>query len=71
MHKALVLAVGLFLFVSSSFAQTDIVATTTQKWVAGWDHLAEPLNLSKSSVKWTISTARKMTVTFTLSGATP
>jgi len=70
-HKALVLAVGLFLFVSSSFAQTDIVATTTQKWVAGWDHLAEPLNLSKSSVKWTISTARKMTVTFTLSGATP
>jgi hypothetical protein len=70
-RKTLMLAAAFFLFAGSSLAQTEIVETTTQKWVAGWDHFAEPLNLTKSSVKWSIATTRKMTVTFTLSGATP
>jgi hypothetical protein len=65
------LAAALFLAASSPFAQTDIVQTTTQKWTAGWDNLAEPLNLVSSNVMWSVSAARKMTVTFNLVGATP
>jgi len=62
---------GLCLCVGSALAQTDAVETTTQKWQAGWDHFSEPLNFSKSNVKWSIAANRKLTVTFTLAGATP
>ena len=45
--------------------------TTTQKWTTGWDNFSEPLDLTHSSVKWSISPARKLTITFTLAKATP
>ena len=71
MRKILVMVATLLQAPAASVAQTDPLAATTQHFQAGWDHFAEPLNFSKSSVKWSISTARKLTVTFTLSGATP
>jgi hypothetical protein len=47
-------------------------ATTTQKWTAGWDNFSEPLNFTKSNIKWSVnSTTRKITVTFSLAGANP
>jgi hypothetical protein len=47
-------------------------ATTTQKWKAGYDNSNEPLNYTKSNVKWSVNTTtRKLTVTYTLVGATP
>jgi hypothetical protein len=47
-------------------------ATTTQKWTPGWDNFSEPLNYTKSNIKWSVnSTTRKLTVTFKLVGATP
>jgi len=49
----------------------DAVAVTTQKFAAGWDNFSEPLNLASSNVKWSVSAARKMTVTFNLVGAAP
>jgi hypothetical protein len=49
-----------------AFAQ----AATTQKFTTGWDKFSEPLNLTKSSVKWTTGT-HKLTVTYKLVGATP
>ena len=45
--------------------------TTTQKWTTGWDNFNEPLDLTHSNVKWAIGGGRKLTVTFTLVGATP
>jgi hypothetical protein len=45
--------------------------TTTQKWTTGWDNFNEPLDLTKSNIKWSVSTSRKLTVTFTLAKATP
>ena len=45
--------------------------TTTQLWTAGWDKFNEPLDLSHRTVKWSVSTTRKLTVTFTLAKATP
>ena len=44
---------------------------TTQQWSLGWDKFGEPLNLNKSVVKWSVSTSRKLTVTFSLVGAKP
>jgi len=49
----------------------DAVTATTQKFTTGWDNFNEPLNLNSSTVKWSVSAARKMTVTFSLVGATP
>jgi hypothetical protein len=46
-------------------------AITTQKWTTGWDNFSEPLDLTHSSIKWSVSATRKWTVTFTLKGATP
>lgn len=46
-------------------------ATTTQPWTLGWDNFGEPLNHTKSNIKWSVSPARKLTVTFTLAGARP
>ena len=37
----------------------------------GWDNFNEPLDLTHSSVKWSVSASRKLTVTFTLAKATP
>ena len=48
----------------------DAVTVTTQKFTTGWDIFNEPLNLASSNVKWSISASRKMTVTFSLVGAT-
>ena len=44
-------------------------ATTTQQWTLGWDNFGEPLNLTKSKIKWSVSPTRKLTVTFGLVGA--
>ena len=44
---------------------------TTQSWALGWDHFGEPLNLTKSNIKWSVSTTRKLTVTFAFVGARP
>jgi hypothetical protein len=47
-------------------------ATTTLKWTPGWDNFSEPLNYTKSNIKWSVnSTTRKITVTFSLVGANP
>jgi len=47
-------------------------ATQGQKWTAGWDNFGEPLNYQSSRVSWSVnSTNSKLTVTFTLLGATP
>jgi hypothetical protein len=43
---------------------------TTQPFTTGWDKFGEPLNLAKSSVKWTPAT-HKLTLTYKLVGATP
>jgi hypothetical protein len=63
-----VLALAAALSLSAGVSLAD---TTTQRWKPGWDVLGEPLNLTTSSVKWSLSTARKLTVTYTLIGATP
>lgn len=52
-------------------AVTAFASTTIQLWSPGWDNFSEPLNLTKSSVKWSVSSTRKLTVTFTLVGARP
>jgi hypothetical protein len=52
-------------------AITASAATTTQKFTTGWDNFGEPLNFTKSNVKWSVSATRKLTVTYTLVGATP
>jgi hypothetical protein len=53
-------------------AVTSSAATTTQKFVAGWDNFGEPLNLAKSNVKWSVSaTTGKLIVIYTLVGARP
>jgi hypothetical protein len=49
-----------------------VSATTTQKWTAGWDNFSEPLNYTKSKIKWSVNpTTHKLSVTFALVGATP
>src|SRR5215471_16196716 len=66
MKKLIVLTGALLLCACSASA------TTTQKWTAGWDNFSEGLNFSKSNIKWSVnSTTRKITVTFSLAGATP
>jgi hypothetical protein len=45
-------------------------AATTQKWTAGFDSFTEPLNYTKSKIKWT-ATSTKLTVATTLVGANP
>ena len=52
-------------------AVTASAASTTQEWTLGWDDFGEPLNLTKSNVKWSVSSTRKLTVTFGLVGARP
>ena len=45
--------------------------TATQLWAVGWDNFNEPLDFTHSNIKWSVSPARKLTVTFTLAKATP
>jgi hypothetical protein len=45
--------------------------STTQEFTAGWDKFSEPLDYSKSSVKWSVAKSGGLTVTYSLVGATP
>jgi hypothetical protein len=49
---------------------TSMASATSQKWTAGYDNFNEPLNYKKSKVTWSVS-ASKLTITYTLIGATP
>ena len=66
MKRTLVAAMALVLLGGIVYA-----ATVTQRWTAGWDFFTERLNYTKSNVQWSVSTSRKLTVTFNLVGATP
>jgi hypothetical protein len=67
MKTMFLLAVALLLSTGSAF-----VTVTVQKWTAGWDNFSEPLNFSTSKISWSVNpTTRKLSVTFTLVGATP
>ena len=63
----------LFVVTAVLLLSASIVSATTtkQKWTAGWDIFNEPLNYKASNVQWSVSTTRKLTVTFNLVGATP
>ncbi len=69
--KRHLLLVAALLMSAYALADTDAVEVTTQKWQAGWDNFSEPLNFNSSNVKWSVSAKRKMTLTFSLVGATP
>jgi hypothetical protein len=67
MKKVLLLASAILVAASTASAQV-----TTQKFVAGWDNFGEPLNFTKSNVKWSVTaTTHKLTVTYNLVGARP
>jgi hypothetical protein len=67
MKRTFLLALALLLSASAASA-----AATTQKWTPGWSNFSEPLNYAKSKVSWSVNpTTKKLTVTFTLVGATP
>ncbi len=63
---ALLLATALLLSTGTAFG-----TATTQKWTTGWDNFSEPLDLAHSKIMWSVSPTRKLTVMFTLKGATP
>ena len=53
-------------------AVTASATATVQKWTAGWDNFGEPLNYTRSKISWSVNaTTHKLSVTFTLVGATP
>ena len=53
-------------------ASTASATATTQKWTAGWDNFSEPLNYTTSKISWSVNqTTHRLSVTFTLKGATP
>jgi hypothetical protein len=56
---------------STPVPELGLSAQGTQKWVTGWDLFGEPLNFTSSNVVWSLSPARKLTVSFKLAGATP
>src|SRR5215469_16732348 len=67
MKRVYLVALALLLSVGTS-------AAVTQKWTLGWDNFSEPLNLTSSSVTWSVSSVSStsfLTVTFKLVGATP
>jgi len=69
MKKTIVFASVVLLMAIAAAAQT-----TTQKFVTGWDNFREPLNFTKSNVKWFVSsttTVNKLTVTYNLVGVKP
>jgi hypothetical protein len=56
----------------AAFAQSAAQKVTVQKWTAGWDIFTEPLNYKSSHVSWSLNpTTNKLSVNFTLEGATP
>lgn len=64
-----------FFMLATAAAQTDDaplapLAGTTQHFTTGWDTFTEPLNLAKSTVKWTPAN-HKLTVVYKLVGASP
>jgi hypothetical protein len=64
----------IFLVAFALLLSVSTLAAKTQKWTDGWDNFSEPLNLTNSSVTWSVasvSSTSKLTVTFTLVGATP
>jgi hypothetical protein len=62
----------IFLVVALLLIAGAASAATTQKWTAGWDNFSEPLNYTKSKISWSVNaTTHKLSVTFTLVGATP
>jgi hypothetical protein len=64
--KRIFLVVVLLLSASAAFAGT------TQKWTAGWNIFSEPLNYKTSHITWSVNpTTSKLSVSFTLVGATP
>jgi hypothetical protein len=83
MRLLLTVVVSAILFVSTLDAQTFTeprqeetpgaapATATMQKWKNGWDNLTAPLNYTKSTLKWSVATTGKLTVTYTLVGATP
>src|SRR5204863_1129656 len=70
MKKIVLLIVALGLC-NLALAETEVVEVTTQHFTTGWDNFGEPLNLASSNVKWSVLSGRKMSVTFSLVGATP
>ena len=67
MKRIFLLVAALLLSASTAFA-----TVTTQKWTAGWDNFGERLNYKTSHVSWSVNaTTRKLSVMFTLNGATP
>jgi hypothetical protein len=65
--KRIFVVVVLLLSASAAFA-----TSTTQKWTAGWNIFSEPLNYTTSKISWSVNTTTsKLSVTFTLRGATP
>jgi hypothetical protein len=68
MRKAVLIASAILLVAVTASA----AAAMMQKFTAGWDNFSEPLNFTKSNVKWSVSaTTHKLTITYTLVGATP
>jgi len=65
MKRTILLVAALFLTIGAASAQT------TQEWTTGWDNFSEPLDLTHSNIKWSLAAGRKLTITFTLVGATP
>jgi hypothetical protein len=67
MKRMFLLVAALLLTASTAFA-----TVTTQKWTAGWDNFSERLNYKTSHVSWSVNaTTRKLSLMFTLNGATP
>ena len=76
MKKTFLLFATTLLAVGVASAQTTkptatSTATVTQKLTTGWDIFTEPMDLVHSNVQWSVSTSKKLTVTFNLVGANP
>ena len=71
MKRTSVVAAVLILCTNWLCAGSTRQSATKQTFTAGWDDFSEPLNYSKSNVMWSVSSSRKLTLTFKLVGATP
>jgi hypothetical protein len=72
----LTLSFALFAGASAAAQMTNdstspAAVTGTQTWQAGWDNFGEPIKLTSSNIIWSLAPTRKLTVAFTLVGATP
>jgi hypothetical protein len=56
MKERIVLLAALLLLAGAASAQ-ELVQTAKQSWTTGWDNFGEPLDLTHSSVSWSVSTA--------------